>query len=98
LERKKPASQSAPCSTIANHYPEPGFTFGNYLAVGLLVGPTVLNLFHFNPLKESALLEGLTEIAVLISLFAAGDKMPVPFSFARWLALLPDVCHTTWTA
>ena len=22
-----------------------------YLAVGLLVGPTVLNLFHFNPLK-----------------------------------------------
>lgn len=57
-----------------------------YLAVGLLVGPTFLNLFHFNPLKESALLEVLTEIAVLISLFAAGVKMPVPFSFARWRA------------
>ncbi|HUW29296.1 MAG TPA: sodium:proton antiporter [Sulfuriferula sp.] len=55
-----------------------------YLAVGLLVGPTVLNLFHFNPLKESALLEVLTEVAVLISLFSAGVKMPVPFSFARW--------------
>ena len=55
-----------------------------YLAVGLLVGPTALNLFHFNPLKESALLEELTEVAVLISLFSAGVKMPVPFNFTRW--------------
>jgi sodium/hydrogen antiporter len=52
--------------------------------VGPLVGPTVLNLFHFNPLKQSALLEVLTEVVVLISLFSAGVKMPVPFSFARW--------------
>jgi len=57
-----------------------------YLAVGLLVGPTVLNLFHFNPLKESALLEVLTEVAVLISLFSAGVKMPAPVSLARWRA------------
>lgn len=57
-----------------------------YLAVGLLVGPTVLNVFHFNPLRESALLEVLTEVAVLISLFSAGIKMPVPVSFARWRA------------
>lgn len=57
-----------------------------YLAVGLIMGPTVLDLFHFNPLKESALLEVLTEIAVLISLFSAGVKMPVPFGFARWRA------------
>ena len=57
-----------------------------YLAVGVLVGPTVLDLFHFNPLKESALLQSLTEVAVLISLFSAGVKMPVPFSFARWRA------------
>ncbi|MDO8413442.1 MAG: cation:proton antiporter, partial [Gallionellaceae bacterium] len=55
-----------------------------YLAVGLLVGPTFLNLFHFNPVKESALLEVLTEVAVLISLFSAGVKMPVPISFAAW--------------
>jgi NhaP-type Na+/H+ or K+/H+ antiporter len=55
-----------------------------YLAVGLLVGPTVLNLFHFNPLQESALLEVLTEVVVLISLFSAGVKMPVPVSLARW--------------
>ena len=55
-----------------------------YLAVGLLLGPTVLNVFHFNPLKQSALLEIFTEVAVLISLFSAGVKMPAPFSFARW--------------
>ncbi|MDO8654646.1 MAG: sodium:proton antiporter [Undibacterium sp.] len=55
-----------------------------YLAVGSLVGPSVLNLFHFNPLKESALLELLTEVAVLISLFSAGVKMPAPISFKRW--------------
>ncbi len=59
-----------------------------YLMVGVLVGPTVLDLFHFNPLKESALLEVLTEGAVLISLFSAGVKMPVPFRLARWRAPL----------
>lgn len=55
-----------------------------YLAVGLIAGPTLLNAYHFNPLKQSALLETLTEVAVLISLFAAGVKMPVPFNFLRW--------------
>ena len=55
-----------------------------YLAVGLVAGPTLLNAYHFNPLKQSALLETLTEVAVLVSLFAAGVKMPVPFTFLRW--------------
>ena len=57
-----------------------------YLAVGLLVGPSALNVFHFNPLKQSALLEVLTEVAVLISLFSAGIKMPAPFRLSRWRA------------
>ena len=57
-----------------------------YLGVGMLVGPSGLNLFHFNPLKESALLEILTEVVVLISLFSAGVKMPGAFTFARWRA------------
>ena len=71
-----------------------------YLAVGTLVGPTVLNLFHFNPLKESALLEVLTEVAVLISLFSAGVKMPTPVSFKRWRApvLLATVSMTLTVA
>lgn len=55
-----------------------------YLALGLLFGPTVINLFHFNPLEESGLLKVLTEIVVLISLFSAGVKMPAPVSFSRW--------------
>ncbi|CAG0974094.1 partial K(+)/H(+) antiporter NhaP2, partial [Geobacteraceae bacterium] len=67
-----------------------------YLAVGLLLGPTVLNVFHFNPLKQSALLQVLTEVAVLISLFSAGVKMPVPVNLARWRApmLLATVSMT----
>ena len=71
-----------------------------YLAVGVLVGPTVLDLFHFNPLQQSALLESLTEVAVLISLFSAGVKMPVPFSFARWRSpiLLATVSMTITVA
>ncbi len=55
-----------------------------YLAIGVFLGPTVLNLFHFNPLQESALLEVLTEVVVLISLFSAGVKMPAPINFSRW--------------
>lgn len=57
-----------------------------YLGLGLLLGPTVFNLFHFNPLQQSALLEVLTEIVVLISLFAAGVKMPAPIDYSRWRA------------
>ncbi|MDZ4122878.1 MAG: cation:proton antiporter [Hydrogenophaga sp.] len=59
-----------------------------YLAMGMLMGPTVLGIFSFNPLKQSALLEVLTEVAVLISLFSAGVKMPVPFSLRQWRAPL----------
>lgn len=55
-----------------------------YLSVGLVVGPVGFGLFHFNPLEQSALLEVLTEVVVLISLFSAGVKMPVPVTFARW--------------
>ncbi|HEY8609611.1 MAG TPA: cation:proton antiporter [Noviherbaspirillum sp.] len=57
-----------------------------YLGAGLIVGPSVLNIFYFDPLEQSALLEVLTEIAVLISLFSAGVKMPVPIMLRRWRA------------
>ncbi|HYD93966.1 MAG TPA: sodium:proton antiporter [Noviherbaspirillum sp.] len=55
-----------------------------YLTVGLLLGPTFLGIFHFDPLQQSAVLEVVTEIAVLISLFSAGVKMPVPVTWERW--------------
>ena len=57
-----------------------------YLAVGIVLGPTVLGLFYFDPIKQSAALELMTEIAVLISLFSAGVKMPVPVKWPRWRA------------
>ena len=59
-----------------------------YLGVGLLVGPMVLGLFSLDLVKQAPLLETLTEIAVLISLFSAGVKMPVPFTLARWMPSL----------
>jgi sodium/hydrogen antiporter len=55
-----------------------------YLGVGLLLGPMALGVFRFDPIKESRLLETLTEVAVLVSLFSAGVKMPVPITRARW--------------
>ena len=56
-----------------------------YLCVGLLLGPMVLGIFRFDPIAESKLLETLTEIAVLVSLFSAGVKMPVPITRKRWM-------------
>jgi Kef-type K+ transport system membrane component KefB len=59
-----------------------------YLSVGVLLGPSILGVFHFNPLKQSHLLEVLAELAVLLSLFIAGTKMPVPFVWKTWRAPL----------
>ena len=59
-----------------------------YLGVGLLLGPMALGLFSIDIIKQAPLLETLTEVAVLISLFSAGVKMPVPFTLARWLPSL----------
>jgi NhaP-type Na+/H+ or K+/H+ antiporter len=55
-----------------------------YLVVGVVLGPVALGIFHFDPVAKSHILEIATEIAVLISLFSAGVKMPVPISFKRW--------------
>ena len=55
-----------------------------YLLVGVVLGPMVLNMFRFDPVNNAKVLETLAEIAVLISLFSVGVKMPVPFTFKRW--------------
>ncbi|MET0356447.1 MAG: cation:proton antiporter [Cellvibrio sp.] len=55
-----------------------------YLTIGVIAGPMVLNLFHFDPISEAPLLEILSEVAVLISLFSAGIKMPVPVTVNQW--------------
>ena len=63
-----------------------------YLCVGLLLGPMFLGLLAFDLLQQAPLLATMMEIAVLISLFSAGVKMPVPFSLTRWLPSL----RLTW--
>ncbi|MES2757392.1 MAG: sodium:proton antiporter [Pseudomonadota bacterium] len=55
-----------------------------YLTAGIILGPMVLGIFSFDAIKQSHVLEVATEIAVLISLFSAGVKMPVPITFKRW--------------
>ncbi|WP_440996358.1 cation:proton antiporter [Arhodomonas sp. SL1] len=55
-----------------------------YLGIGFVAGPTLLGAYHFNPLKQSEVLELVTELAVLLSLYTAGVKMPGPFSPWRW--------------
>jgi NhaP-type Na+/H+ or K+/H+ antiporter len=55
-----------------------------YLIVGLLLGPVGLGVFRFDAIKQSRVMETLTEVAVLISLFSAGVKMPVPITYRRW--------------
>lgn len=55
-----------------------------YLAVGLGLGPAGIGLIRVDPLRHAELLERLTEVAVLISLFTAGLKLRIPLSDDRW--------------
>jgi Kef-type K+ transport system membrane component KefB len=57
-----------------------------YLGVGVVLGPTVAGQFHFNPVARAGLLELLAEVAVLISLFAAGLKLAAPLGHPVWYA------------
>jgi len=55
-----------------------------YLGVGVAIGPMGLGLLKLDALKNVALLERLTEVAVLISLFTAGMKLKLPLTDRRW--------------
>lgn len=55
-----------------------------YLAAGAALGPLGWGLLDPHPLHHSAVLEIAAEVAVLISLFAVGLKLGLPFSDARW--------------
>ena len=55
-----------------------------YLAVGIAMGPWGWGLFKLGAFKNLLLLERLTEVALLISLFTAGMKLELPFSDKRW--------------
>ena len=55
-----------------------------YLAAGYAIGPNGAGLLDFDAFRDAALLERVTEVAVLISLFTAGFKLGVPFRHRRW--------------
>jgi NhaP-type Na+/H+ or K+/H+ antiporter len=56
-----------------------------YLAAGCALGPAGLALLTPAPLTHSVVLERLTEVAVLISLFGVGLKLGLPLSDKGWL-------------
>ena len=53
---------------------------------GIVVGPWCLGLLELNLLTHSEVLEVASEIAVIISLYAAGIKMRIPLASGRWKA------------
>jgi sodium/hydrogen antiporter len=55
-----------------------------YLAVGAIAGPIGLGLIRLDPMADAALLELLTELAVIVSLFTAGLKLRDPITARRW--------------
>lgn len=56
-----------------------------YLMAGLAVSPLGLDLLAPNPRLHTLLLERLTEVVVLVSLFTAGLKLSPGLSDRRWL-------------
>ncbi|MHB8867100.1 MAG: cation:proton antiporter domain-containing protein, partial [Pirellulaceae bacterium] len=54
-----------------------------YLAVGVVLGPYGFNLIRLDPVDDSAFVERLAEIAVIVSLFTAGLKLRIPLTDRR---------------
>lgn len=55
-----------------------------YLAAGIALGPAGWALLRPNPLLHPLFLEHLSEIAVVVSLFAVGLKLGLPITDRRW--------------
>jgi sodium/hydrogen antiporter len=55
-----------------------------YLGAGVLLGPAGWALLTPDPFSNTVVLERMTEIALLISLFATGLKLSLPFSNRQW--------------
>ena len=55
-----------------------------YLGVGVAIGPWGWSLLNLDAIKNAHLLERLTEVALLISLFTAGMKLELPLKDKRW--------------
>lgn len=59
-----------------------------YLGAGILLGPRVAGLIDLDPVADATLIERLSEIAVIVSLFTTGLKLRVPLRHKLWRAPL----------
>ena len=59
-----------------------------YLLVGFVLGPAGFALLEPDPIGDHGVLEVIAEAAVLVSLFAVGLKLTLPWSDHRWRAAL----------
>ena len=55
-----------------------------YLLVGIGIGPVGVGLLVIDPIERAMVLERLAEVAVILSLFAAGLKLRTPLLDGRW--------------
>jgi sodium/hydrogen antiporter len=55
-----------------------------YLALGALLGPLGFGFFSIDPIARASLLERLTEIGVIVSLFTTGLKLRLPLRDKLW--------------
>ncbi len=56
-----------------------------YLAAGFILGPAGWAVLSPSPFAHTAILERVTEVAVLLSLFSVGLKLGLPLSNRHWL-------------
>lgn len=57
-----------------------------YLAVGALIGPWALDLVRVDVVTHAPLLQRLTEVAVVLSLFIGGLRLRLPVTHRAWRA------------
>jgi len=57
-----------------------------YLVIGVLIGPQGSRLLDLDLVADARLIEHVTEVALLFSLFSAGLKLRVALNEARWPA------------
>jgi NhaP-type Na+/H+ or K+/H+ antiporter len=55
-----------------------------YLAAGLAIGPSGLGIVRLDPIADAPVVELVTEVAVIVSLFTAGLKLRAPLTAGRW--------------
>ena len=59
-----------------------------YLGIGYLLGPNVFGLLAVDPRTQSHIIEAVTEIVIVVSIFSSALKLRVPTLDWRWLGPL----------